>query len=500
MRTSRWRNRLTCTTPTTATLGSLKIRGSLPLRLRAQPRRRANRVAEKESSDESITTVPDKEETLCKQGDHPQGGESSTDSRPNLPERINTPMVADKFLHVKHLNVFLRDDDDGASCYPDLRLFVLGFISESCPVLKSFILSVDQHDMQHDSVFGDASPHLGPISVHKHDSLTLDCIFGAEAIGYSVRCATGQYVGFDCLRSLTKLHLSEVCITGDELGNLFSNSFALEELELRWCVELICLKIPFWLKRFSYLRVSECYKLQVIENTAPNLSTVAFFGDPVQLMLRESSQVKNLKVAYSFEPNAVNYAITKLPSIAPHLETLTIYSTCERVNAPIVADKFLHLKHLDIYMGDDDDEAANHIYDYLSLISFLYASPSLESFILSVDLDDMKHDVVFGDASTIRQVPRHRHDKLKKVQVAAECWSRARRGDEAGAERGHSWMQLQQHCQWALAYGTGLLSLPVGLDLELVLVAITAKRRADSHSASAIYSEPAAACTALLPI
>lgn len=120
----------------------------------------------------------------------------------------------------------------------------------------------------------------------------------------------------------------------------------------------------------------------------------------------------------------------------------------QRVNAPIVADKFLHLKHLDIYMGDDDDEAANHIYDYLSLISFLYASPSLESFILSVsycfvlifqmylisavepfnlnyndadplqvDLDDMKHDVVFGDASTIRQVPRHRHDKLKKVQV-----------------------------------------------------------------------------------
>lgn len=173
------------------------------------------------------------------------------------------------------------------------------------------------------------------LSENRRPEYNFPCSILLDGRGNSIRylclscCTLRPTVGFDCLRSLTKLHLSEVCITGDELGNLFSNSFALEELELRWCVELICLKIPFWLKRFSYLRVSECYKLQVIENTAPNLSTVAFFGDPVQLMLRESSQVKNLKVAYSFEPNAVNYAITKLPSIAPHLETLTIYSTCE---------------------------------------------------------------------------------------------------------------------------------------------------------------------------
>jgi hypothetical protein len=39
------------------------------------------------------------------------------------------------------------------------------------------------------------------------------------------------------------------------------------------------------------------------------------FGEPVQLILGESSRVKNLKVEYSYEPNAVNYTITKLPSI-----------------------------------------------------------------------------------------------------------------------------------------------------------------------------------------
>jgi hypothetical protein len=53
----------------------------------------------------------------------------------------------------------------------------------------------------------------------------------------------------------------------------------------------------------------------------------------------------------------------------------------------MVAGKFLHLKHLDIYIGEDgedDDEAGALVYDYLSLISFMDASPTLESFVLSV--------------------------------------------------------------------------------------------------------------------
>ncbi|RLM73862.1 hypothetical protein C2845_PM15G23460 [Panicum miliaceum] len=203
-------------------------------------------------------------------------------------------------------------------------------------------------------------------------------------------CTVQPPIGFDCLRSLTKLHLFQVCITGDELGCLISNSFALVELEPRYCNELICLKIPFHLEQFSSLRVFECNMLQVIESTAPNLSTVDFLGKPVQLILGESSRVKNLKVEYSYEPNAVNYAITKLPSIVPHLETLAVYSTCERVNAPMVADKFLHLKDLDIYIGDDDDdEDVAIVYDYLSLISFLDACPALESFVLTISYCSM---------------------------------------------------------------------------------------------------------------
>ncbi|KAF7038607.1 hypothetical protein CFC21_048769 [Triticum aestivum] len=174
-------------------------------------------------------------------------------------------------------------------------------------------------------------------------------------------CAFHPMVGFDCLRSLTKLRLYGVCITGDELGHLISNCFALEELQVWCCMELICSTIPFWLQRLSCLTVSECDMLRVIESTAPNLTTLDFFGEPVQLVLRESSKVKHLKVGYSYTPNAT-------------------------VNTPMVADKFLAIKHLNIHLGEDYDDAVTPTYDYLSLASFLDACPVLESFNLSVSL------------------------------------------------------------------------------------------------------------------
>jgi hypothetical protein len=69
--------------------------------------------------------------------------------------------------------------------------------------------------------------------------------------------------------------------------------------------------------------------LQVIESAAPNLSTFKLIGDPVQMSFGISSQVKNLIVGFSFKPNILSYAITKLPSVFPHLETLILSSRSE---------------------------------------------------------------------------------------------------------------------------------------------------------------------------
>jgi hypothetical protein len=50
----------------------------------------------------------------------------------------------------------------------------------------------------------------------------------------------------------------------------------------------------------------------------------------------------------------------------------------QTVNTPMLSGKFLHLKHLEISLVE------TAAYDYLSLVSFLEASPHLEKFELSV--------------------------------------------------------------------------------------------------------------------
>jgi len=86
--------------------------------------------------------------------------------------------------------------------------------------------------------------------------------------------------------------------------------------------------MPFWLEQLSFLRVSECNMLQVIEINAPNLHTLKFFGDPVHLTLGESAKVKNLTFKHS-NNSSISYAITKLPSTVPTLETLGVTSFSE---------------------------------------------------------------------------------------------------------------------------------------------------------------------------
>lgn len=50
----------------------------------------------------------------------------------------------------------------------------------------------------------------------------------------------------------------------------------------------------------------------------------------------------------------------------------------QTVNTPMLSGKFLHLRHLEISL------VGMAAYDYLSLVSFLDASPHLEKFMLAV--------------------------------------------------------------------------------------------------------------------
>uniref|UniRef100_A0A0D9YXR7 At1g61320/AtMIF1 LRR domain-containing protein n=1 Tax=Oryza glumipatula TaxID=40148 RepID=A0A0D9YXR7_9ORYZ len=247
------------------------------------------------------------------------------------------------------------------------------------------------------------------------------CSLLFERGGNSVRylhlmvCTFRPTIGLGCLIKLTQLHLSFVWITGDELELLLSKCVALEWLKLSYCPEIICLKVPCMLRQLGSLEVAECRYLKVIEICAPNLSNFYLTGFLVRTSFENPLLVKKLRIMCLRQGNFVSYARTKLPSLVPNVETLTVASN-EIVKTPIVPGKFLHLKHLHVYFI-----SLAISYDYLSLISFFEASPSLETFMLSVTQRRIEHDSVFGESFHPREMSEHHHKNLKSVKIIGFC-------------------------------------------------------------------------------
>uniref|UniRef100_A0A0A9DJ19 F-box domain-containing protein n=1 Tax=Arundo donax TaxID=35708 RepID=A0A0A9DJ19_ARUDO len=245
------------------------------------------------------------------------------------------------------------------------------------------------------------------------------CSLLSDGIENSIRylklrnCALRPTAELGPLRSLVSLHLCFVSITGAELECLLSNSLALEQLDLTHCVEIICLRIPCALQQLSSLSVFECSNLRMLESKAPNLSSFFFRGYRVKLSLVETLQMKKLNMCRT---NLVHYARAVLPSTMPNLETLLIDSVREVVNTPMLPTKFLYLKHLSIRLTSGSSFSLS--YDYFSLISFLDASPFLETLVLDVTQGRMEeHESIFADASPLRQMPEHHHGCLKSVKI-----------------------------------------------------------------------------------
>ncbi|CAL5009585.1 unnamed protein product [Urochloa decumbens] len=226
-------------------------------------------------------------------------------------------------------------------------------------------------------------------------------------------CAFRPTAELGPLRNLTGLILRSVRVTGDELECFLSNSLALEKLDLSSCNEIICLKIPRVLQKFRCLRLLGCERLREIESKAPNLSSLRFDGNVKLSLLGETLlQMKRLSI---LRQKVVYYARAELPSIMPNLETLEIRSNIEVVNTPLLPTKFLYLKHLSISITSGGSFSPS--YDYVSLVSFLDGSPSLETLVLNVSQQIMEHKSVFGDSSGLRQMPEQRHCYLRSVKM-----------------------------------------------------------------------------------
>ncbi|KAF8768724.1 hypothetical protein HU200_007282 [Digitaria exilis] len=292
-------------------------------------------------------------------------------------------------------------------CHPNLAFSkeTLGLNENACVNVKKskYFASTVRHIMKNHSGIGVKTFRLDS---RRTPMYNFPCSLLSDGGGESLRylhlagCNFHPTVRFGCLRSLTRLQLCAVCIAGDELECLLSSAFALERLALKHCSGIICLKIPC-LQKLNHLEVLTCIGLHVVESKAPNLSSFCLAGDlDMELSILGTSRIRKYE---RFCSGTVFYARTELPSSMPNLETLTICSETETVDTPMVHSRFLHLKCLTIILG-------GQTYDVFSLVSFLYASPCLETFILN-------RISLLEDPPILRNVSEHHHSKLKQVEM-----------------------------------------------------------------------------------
>ncbi|KAL6844629.1 hypothetical protein ACP4OV_025288 [Aristida adscensionis] len=253
-------------------------------------------------------------------------------------------------------------------------------------------------------------------------SLLSDEIGGATVQSVSLSsCGFHPTATLCCTKNLTSLCLNSVRITGEELGQFVSNCVALVRLSISSCDDVTRFKVPCPLQQLDHLEVTYCEMLFAIEINAPKLSSFVYGEKLTRISL--GAEVKHITMLGNRQPNIICRARAELPSFMPAIERLTVESWGEMVRTPIMPSKFIHLKYLDIFLLE-----LNYGYDYFCLVSFLDASPALETFTLRVQRTHvMCFDSVLGyfDEDELRRMPDCRHDKLKNVTITGFCSSKS---------------------------------------------------------------------------
>ncbi|WVZ65319.1 hypothetical protein U9M48_014702 [Paspalum notatum var. saurae] len=105
------------------------------------------------------------------------------------------------------------------------------------------------------------------------------------------------------------------------------------------------------------------------------------------------------------------------PGDSPALKLMrtTIPELPEVADAPMLPTKFLYLKHLKILLSSGT--TISQAFDYFSLVSFLDASPSLETLVLNVSQLRMIHESI-SEHPQLRHMPEGSHGQLKSVKIS----------------------------------------------------------------------------------
>lgn len=143
-----------------------------------------------------------------------------------------------------------------------------------------------------------------------------------------VFCPTSVF-GFN--KTLKSLYLFSVQTTGEELGQFVSNCHALVSLLISSCNDIICFRVPCPLQQLNHFEVRHCKMLQVIEISAPKLSSFVNGNGGYQLIrISLGAAVKNITVTgYHNQSNVLCNSRTELLSYMPAVERLRVVSRKE---------------------------------------------------------------------------------------------------------------------------------------------------------------------------
>ncbi|GJM94073.1 hypothetical protein PR202_ga10687 [Eleusine coracana subsp. coracana] len=259
---------------------------------------------------------------------------------------------------------------------------------------------------------------------------TFPCELFSDENGFSIQslclsiCAFHPVQGSCSFGSLKRVNFSWVRITTKESMLFLSNSLALEHLELSYCHEIACLRIPCTLQLFNYLWVRRCSMLQAIESDAPNLSSFHYEGPLIRFSFGHALQLKDINISIYPWFDLFLYARLELLRVAPNLETLFLMSADEidGLYGTILIppdEKFLHLKYLELTIVGPRTE--RYHFKFSSLVTFLDASPMLETFILHVEESAVAKTHLSIDPSKITVFRRHCHQNIKHVKITGFC-------------------------------------------------------------------------------
>ncbi|GJN24363.1 hypothetical protein PR202_gb12100 [Eleusine coracana subsp. coracana] len=225
-------------------------------------------------------------------------------------------------------------------------------------------------------------------------------------------CAFPTEHGSCSFRSLKRVEFRFVHITTEESLVFLSSSLVLEHLEIGYCHEIFCLRIPCTLQLLNVLRVERCSMLETIESDAPNLSTFHYEGPIIQFLLEDTLQLKDVeessiqKSHLVIDPSTL-VKLVKLQSLQRHCHKNIKHDTGTR----------------------DYQEWQNNFSNPEEFLRRTY--PDVEAYLAHIAIGryiigrllpsvDLKSDVVSPDQMEVRQLGRT-HNNRKHEMIYLIC-------------------------------------------------------------------------------